>query len=351
MDDKSVAARVDRAADSLLAGTRRHALTLAGMSVFLVAFVFYLGHHGLLLRTREWFAWTLIGVFLASLGNLRRFARGAVLDWAPLFAILLAYDAIRGRIDEVHPTVHVVPQLPVDQWLGAGSTLGAHLQHVLWNGQPRWWDYAALCVYLTHFFVTLAVAAVLWRRRPELFRRFRTAVIALSLLALVTYAVYPAAPPWWTASHGQSAELTRVIPAILRDLAGASAGSHTELSPSTTGSHVANPVAALPSLHAALPMLMLLFFYPTARRWTRAILAGYVIAMAFTLVYTGEHFVFDILLGWIYAAAVVAMTRSFNRRRAERADRQHLATTIDQQPTPGPATPSGLVASGRTAAR
>ena len=32
--------------------------------------------------------------------------------------------------------------------------------------------------------------------------------------------------------------------------------------------------------------------------------------MAFTLVYTADHFVFDILLGWAYATIVVLVVRS-----------------------------------------
>ena len=48
-------------------------------------------------------------------------------------------------------------------------------------------------------------------------------------------------------------------------------------------------------------MLICLFFWGRARPWLRVLLVGYVVAMASTLVYTGEHFVFDILLGWTYA--------------------------------------------------
>ena len=34
-------------------------------------------------------------------------------------------------------------------------------------------------------------------------------------------------------------------------------------------------------------------------------LVAYALAMAFTLVYTADHFVFDILLGWAYVIVVV----------------------------------------------
>jgi membrane-associated phospholipid phosphatase len=66
-----------------------------------------------------------------------------------------------------------------------------------------------------------------------------------------------------------------------------------------------NQEAALPSLHAAYPMLLLLFFWG-AGRWARVGLVAYVLAMGFTLVYSGEHYVADIIVGWLYAAAVFA---------------------------------------------
>jgi hypothetical protein len=39
------------------------------------------------------------------------------------------------------------------------------------------------------------------------------------------------------------------------------------------------------------------------------VLAAYNVAMAGTLVYTADHFVFDILMGWGYAAALYAGTQ------------------------------------------
>jgi membrane-associated phospholipid phosphatase len=50
-------------------------------------------------------------------------------------------------------------------------------------------------------------------------------------------------------------------------------------------------------------MLLVLFFWKSVGRW-RWLLALYPVAMGFTLVYTAEHFVIDILLGWLYAVLV-----------------------------------------------
>ena len=56
------------------------------------------------------------------------------------------------------------------------------------------------------------------------------------------------------------------------------------------------------------------------------LLVAYPIAMAFTLVYTGEHFVIDILMGWLYAAVTFSIGSTLlDRRDSRRAQRQLVA--------------------------
>jgi len=46
----------------------------------------------------------------------------------------------------------------------------------------------------------------------------------------------------------------------------------------------------------------------------RTLVGAYPLAMAFALVYSGEHYVVDVLLGWIYAVvAFCGMRRAFAR--------------------------------------
>jgi membrane-associated phospholipid phosphatase len=70
--------------------------------------------------------------------------------------------------------------------------------------------------------------------------------------------------------------------------------------------HLVNPVAAMPSLHAAYPFMLLLFFW-SAGRSVRIGLGLYTLAMGFALVYGGEHFVTDILAGWAMAGVAYAL--------------------------------------------
>jgi hypothetical protein len=58
----------------------------------------------------------------------------------------------------------------------------------------------------------------------------------------------------------------------------------------------ANDVAAIPSLHAAYPLMIALLYWGVCRPAARIVMALYVAIMALTLVYTAEHYVVDILL-------------------------------------------------------
>ena len=68
---------------------------------------------------------------------------------------------------------------------------------------------------------------------------------------------------------------------------------------------IVNLVAAVPSLHSAFTMLVALFLWPRVRRLLRPFLLLYPLAMGLTLMATGEHYFFDVLLGWIYAGGVM----------------------------------------------
>ena len=80
------------------------------------------------------------------------------------------------------------------------------------------------------------------------------------------------------------------------------------------GQGKANLVAAIPSLHAGLTMLLALFMWPRVKALGKTLFMGYAFAMAFTLVYTAEHYVFDVLLGWALAAFVIAVYVLVDRR-------------------------------------
>jgi hypothetical protein len=239
-----------------------------------------------------------------------------VVDWLPFYVLLTFYDMLRGSAGTwLMP--HAIPQIRIDEWLFGGTAPTVWLQHALYTpGVAHVWDYAAFGVYMTHFVVPFAVAGVLWKFAHDRFRRFLLLFVLLTFAALVTYALYPAVPPWMASQNGFLPPTAKIIDEMWTHVRlGNGSGIF-----SGTG-HFADPVAAVPSLHAAYPMLLAMFFWKPAGRW-RWLLALYPLAMAFTLVYTAEHFVIDVLLGWLYAVVVfVVGNKLFDRYEQRRIAR------------------------------
>jgi membrane-associated phospholipid phosphatase len=61
------------------------------------------------------------------------------------------------------------------------------------------------------------------------------------------------------------------------------------------------------------------------RRWVRPLLLLYPAAMGLTLMATGEHYFFDVLLGWVYAGSVMVGWAAWERARAARSSRIEAA--------------------------
>jgi hypothetical protein len=221
-------------------------------------------------------------------------------DWLPLAAVLLAYDASRGLADGLGATVHVTEPAAADRWLAGGALPTAVLQQ---NWHAPAWEALAALVYGSHFVVTPLVLGVLWVRNRARWGRYARLVVGLSAAGLLTYVLYPAAPPWLAAKSGVIEPVQRLSGAGWEVLGLPRAGA---LLADSQGQ--VNQVAAVPSLHTAFAVLTCLVLYPAAKRaWQRAGLVAYPVLMALVLVWSGEHYVIDTLLGAGYAAAVVAV--------------------------------------------
>jgi hypothetical protein len=257
------------------------------------------------------FVWVLLGALAVSLGDIGGWLRGVVVDWLPFFLVMTAYDLARGGADGWLAPTHFLPQADVDAWLFGDTVPTVWLQaHLHDPGRVQWFEVAAFLVYVSHFFVTPLLAAVLWLRD-----RFAASLALLTLLGCLTFVVFPAAPPWMASEHGLIPPTTRLIPQLWTWI-----GVGAEQGVVGTGYRYANDVAAVPSLHAALALLVAMSAWPR-RWWTRLLMSAYPLAMAFAIVYTGEHYVADVLLGWIYAVASFVAIRWVARRlEARRAD-------------------------------
>ena len=264
--------------------------------------------------------WIVLGLLALSTANLGGWVRGVVFEWLPLALVLAVYDLLRGHADGLLFSAWYRPQLEADAFLFGGTVPTVWLQDQLWHGSSdvRWYDYAAWAVYVSYFVATYLVAGLLWffaavlpaiRRLGRAPRRDGVRdVRALSRRAAV--AREPAGELDWTMRL--IGPISGHIPFLSFSFEGLC----------ERGSEYANPVAAVPSLHAAYTLLITLFLWRVARALGPAAAGAYPLAMAFALVYTAEHYVFDILLGWAYTVFAVWVVHRVADRMHAPARRQ-----------------------------
>ena len=272
-------------------------------ALYVAALSAYMWREGIPVGRERLLLWIVLGLLALSTANLVGWLRSVVFEWLPLALVLAVYDLLRGHADGLLFSAWYRPQLDADSFLFGGTVPTVWLQDRLWHGptQVHWYDYASWLVYVSYFLATYVVAGVLWFVDRGRFRRYVASVALLAGMAFATFALFPAAPPWLASQAGELDPTSRLIGPISGHIPFVSF-SFEELF--QRGWEYSNPVAAVPSLHAAYTLLITLSLWPMARR-ARPLLALYPLAMAFALVYTAEHYLFDILLGWAYTLVAV----------------------------------------------
>lgn len=328
-----------------------------GLAAYLAVLVTYVIRVGIPTDRIGQTAWILAGIAAAKLGRPWREHVRALVDWLPLLAALMLYDHTRGIADTLGMPVRVGELVDAELAIFGGALPTVWMQERFYTpGDPQWWDVVASVVYFSHFVLPWALAAVLYVLSRALWWGYVRKVLLLSYAGLLTYVLVPAAPPWYAAQVGLIAEdVDRNIGAGWSVIGLRFAGAWLERA--QAGS---NLVAALPSLHAAFALLVSVALWPLVRsRWIRAVLVAFPVAMGATLVYSGEHYVVDVLLGWVYVAAVVAALRLWDRLRTGRSASAHAAEDVagrhrvlrpDEQPVAPAATGDGA-ANGRRGER
>lgn len=147
----------------------------------------------------------------------------------------------------------------------------------------------ALFVY---FYVGLAVDFFV-RERPRL-ARFAWAFLVANSIGAVVYMIFPVAPPWYVIDHGLGpADLAALGSAAGCARFDAYFGIHY-----FEGFYARNPnvFGAMPSLHAAIPVLMTCATWHRGTAWRIATLA-FAVLVAFAALYLAHHYVLDVVAG------------------------------------------------------
>ncbi|HEY2273357.1 MAG TPA: phosphatase PAP2 family protein [Jatrophihabitantaceae bacterium] len=343
---------------------RLHLLRMVLVAIWAAGVIAFLVTEGLPTSRVLMLLWPLVGLAAATVGS-RRFLL-VLRDFLPLLVILAVFTYLRGISDNLGMPTWWQPQISAERFLFFGHIPTLWLQEHLKDATPQWWDVLVALVYLSFFVLPSATAAVLWWRNRREFYRWSTRYVTLSFLGFAVFALAPSAPPWAAARCTPGKVLGHPnAPKCMSShehlhgggLIGLAAHPHPGAAPwverittnglslihfdvaknwGTGGLASFDPVAAFPSLHAGTAMLFALFMWHRVRRSLRVVLAIYPLAMTFSLVYSGEHYVVDCLAGFAAAVLVMFALGRIEGRVAAWRRRDHTADTSDQVDTSDP---------------
>ncbi len=292
--------------------TSRGARAIA-LTVYLTVLLAWIWKVGVPTDTLQIFVWIWAAAIAWNVQAPKRHHLGFVRDWWLPLVVLLVYLYSRGFADEIGLfSVHFTSPIAIDRWLFDGALPSQYLQD-RWCGDtcnyyvpPRWYDVALTAVYYSHFLVAPTVAFVLWLRNRATWIHFMRRYLTINIVGLIGYITVPMAPPWMASDFG-------LIDGGVARLTGRGwseiglGGFHQALA------DVGNPTAAMPSLHAGIAALVAMYAVQRLRSPWRWLLLAYPLVMSLMLVYYGEHYVIDLIAGWLVAIAVLAGCSAWER--------------------------------------
>ncbi len=237
------------------------------------------------------------------LGRGRLFLR----DWLPFVALFLAYELMRGLADNVGLPVHIADMVTAERLIAFGQVPSALLQNALHpaTGVDLVAEIATV-VYMLHFALPLVTGFILWVWKRAHYYDFVAALILLSLWAFVTFVLIPTAPPWYAAQVGAlngpngHAAISYLKPGAFDTLANFFGFKANYIYTYTFYDVNPNGFAAWPSLHVGYPFLSFLVLRRAFGKigW---IAFAYTLLVAFSVMYTGDHWLIDCIGGAAYA--------------------------------------------------
>lgn len=136
-------------------------------------------------------------------------------------------------------------------------------------------------------------------------QRFAWCFLFVNLIGFVIYYIHPASPPWYAMNYGFDAVLG--TPGNTAGLGRFDELLGIKVFGSIYGQN-ANVFAAVPSLHAAYMLIATVYAVFSSRRWYTCCLFAFIcIGIWWTAVYTGHHYIVDVILGVITAIVGIIM--------------------------------------------
>lgn len=238
----------------------------------------------------------MVGMTLSAVGARR--TGGVLLRLSILVGLYLLYALARNLhgqdVDVAAYETAVQHAIHVASW---GSWLPSeHAFQQPWLDHP--WSVRAAGAYYGSAHVLVTVATLVWlaARRPRLLDRQGAVLVLVTFLGVLVFVLYPVAPP-------------RLMPPETGLMTVDSLAVYGGLVPYDHGvlESIADPFAALPSLHLAWAVWVAFTLRLSSYAWVRAFGVLHAVVTLTVVLATGNHWYADAALGILLALVLQAL--------------------------------------------
>jgi len=237
------------------------------------------------------------------------YTRKFVIAFSVFLVYWILYDSLRVFPNHLCNPVHIEQPYNLEKWLFGFNYQGIRVtpnEFFAATHKPLF-DIISGLFYLNWVPLPLGFAFYLFAtRKKELFYKFGLVFLLTNIIGFIGYYVYPAAPPWYFAEFGNqfvNGPLDSRAGFIYFDnLIGIDFFKNVY-------SKNSNIFAAIPSLHSAYPLIVLFYASKLKKTWLTIAIAIITFGIWFSAIYSGHHYIIDVLLGFICAVIGIIIFR------------------------------------------
>ncbi|GAA0538806.1 phosphatase PAP2 family protein [Chitinophaga japonensis] len=235
-----------------------------------------------------------------TLYYLSRGTRKFITGFSIFIVYWILYDYMKAFPNYKFADVHIASIYHAEKnifGIAAGGGILTPNEYWQLHGQT-WLDVMSGFFYLCWIPLPLVFAVYLFYTNRMQFLHFALIFLLVNLLGFVVYYLCPAAPPWYVQQHGF--ELLPHTPGNTAGLIKFDQFFQVNIFQAlyAKGSNV---FAAMPSLHSAYPLIVLVFAWRNRTGLFRPVSAIVTPGIWFAAVYTGHHYILDVLAGILCA--------------------------------------------------
>lgn len=296
-----------------------------------------------LFTNRSFLIWGLIAslaVIAVPTGRARSFVAAVV----PYAMVWFVFTFLRSLADEtiLAQTLNT-KVLEFERWLFGGELPTIRLQARFYTpGEIAWWDYYFTFIHWSYFIAPHAVILYIWWKDKRQFQHYLGALTLLLMTGLLIYFIIPTNPPWM-APESIDSPGAPVVLRIMEPIANELGGGLYQAGYKIVGE--SNPIAAMPSIHFAVTFLFVWAARGKSRVW-ETIAWLYAFSMGLALVYMGEHYIVDIIVGGLVTTYSWFAVGAWMQRNDRLISPTHFGPPTEEAEPVSPDSPRAASAQG-----